>query len=162
MKGASCSVDEVLGREESRRNRGVDVDDGERRTRLQHRVQGGFAPPAATISDRRGNPHDRCSDEAGDDRRKSPFTTGEDDVDLGTPGLETVEGSQESVEAGDPHVVLTNDADPELLEERTGLLGEGDIARAGREDRGHAGPVPRPEGSGDANEASVGEEPRPS
>ena len=136
-----CAFGEPLGREQSGRDRGVDVHDGDRSAGLEHRTEGGFAATAPAVPDGGGYADHRSPHKTRDDGRERSFAPGEDEVDLRAPGLETLQRTEQPMDPGDPHIVRPHGADPKLRKNRTRLFGKHHVARAGRNESDRAGPV---------------------
>jgi hypothetical protein len=148
----------MLCREQGRGYGAVDVHDRDRRTGLEHRVQGGFSVPTAPIPDRGGDAHDGGADQSREYGGKRALPTGEREVDLGTGAFEHPDCPQQSVKTSDPDVVRRYDVDPELLEHDSRLFRERDVAGAGGHEAHRSGAKLSAEWPGESNEAAVGEE----
>ncbi len=157
MEARGLREREPLRGEQRRGHRGVDVHDGERRARLEHGIEGGLPPTASTVAYRGRDPDHRGGDEARDDRRQRALSSGEDEVHLGTPGLDPVHDRQEPVESRHADVVRSNDPHAQFVEESGGFLGERHITRAGRDDGHHARAIPGAERPGKADQPAARE-----
>src|SRR5919197_442062 len=130
------SVDEAG--DEARAEAVVYVDDRDvRRAGVEHAEQGGDAAEARAVADAGGDGDDRRGDQPADDRRERALHPGGDDEDARR--AQALALGHDAVDAGDARVPDPLDAVAHRLGRERGLLGDGDVARAGGDDHHGAG-----------------------